>query len=69
MKEEFEKLSLDYINICVKEALDANDNNLSKNQIAYVRKNTCDKIIEMSHKHGIEFVVDFLKERLSLTQK
>jgi hypothetical protein len=64
--EEFEKLSLDYINMCVKEALEANDNNLSKNQIAHIRKNTCDKIIKMTNKYGVEFVVDFLKER---TQK
>ena len=66
MEKKFEELSIDYINTCVEEALLANDNNLSKNPIAHVRKNTSDKIIDMVKKYSIDFTIGFLKERLSL---
>lgn len=69
MKEYFEKLFIDYINTCDEEALEANDNNLSKKQIAHVRKRASDKIIDMVKKHGVDMTIGFLVERLNLKQK
>lgn len=69
MIEDFENLSIDYINICVDETLLANNNNLTTNQIAHFRKHTCDKIIDMVKKYGVDFTIEFLKERINLKNK
>jgi len=64
--EEFEGLAMWYINQVVKEAQEANDNNLSDYQIALIRKTESDKIIESVKKNGIDFVIIFLEERYKL---
>jgi hypothetical protein len=64
--EEFEGLAMSYINQIVKEAQDANDNNLSDYQIALIRKTKSDKIIKAVKKNGIDFVISILEERLKL---
>jgi hypothetical protein len=64
--EEFEDLAMLYINQVVKEAQEANDNNLSDYQIALIRKTESDRIIEAVKKNGIASVIVFIEERLKL---